>query len=502
MHANTPSMTSTSDRVRHFFNDRFPWPFWLILLGAAALRFSLSLWNRDFWYDEAFTGILLGSPWDEMNRMIVADVHPPLYYWLAKPLSSAFGYSPAGIRLFSVVMSIASLFPLYRIGVRLFSRRVATAAVFLFAFSPFAVEYAQEARMYSLFGFLMLLSVSHFHLALKEGRDRDWIMWGVFGGLSFLTHYLSLFFFPLFFIVFVVWRISIDKKTWWKAVFGDRGFWIGVASILPFFLSWSTIFLTHVSKGNLGWIDVTFFSALPSTVQIFLFGHPPGTGGVPSANPFRGIFDGSSVGLIVLIASAALFALAWHGKRKRGEILILSGLSVGVLLLLIVLSHLDIKLYVSRYFMPAALFTYLLIPGLVFTRFRGRFALPIFLLAYSLLLVFLKPIPYDSDWSRIAGMRTSGMLPERTIITTDPFAYTSARYYFGTDNVRYHNRNNPAEDFSGWVVVGNENRLLTAEAVREFPDAVIVTGSCDWAGLRLEEVFRLEKHSVCRLVRP
>ena len=62
----------------------------LIVVVAVWLRFSPIIWERDMWYDEAFTGILLKAPFGEMNQMIFDDVHPPLYYWLAKPWSAMF----------------------------------------------------------------------------------------------------------------------------------------------------------------------------------------------------------------------------------------------------------------------------------------------------------------------------------------------------------------------------------------------------------------------------
>lgn len=477
----------------------FYWQLGIIILSALVLRFSPILWNRDFWYDEAFTGILLQSPWGEMNRMIFADVHPPLYYWLVKPLASLFNYSPMGIRLFSILMSLGSLISIFWIGKKMFSLRTGILSAVFFAFSPFAIQYAQEARMYSLFGFLFLWAVWFFYQALKKNRFKDWILWGIFGGLAFLTHYLSLFFFVLFYLVFVFWRIIFDKKEWHKAFFGEKGFWLGTGTIFIFFLAWVKIFIAHISKGNLGWIDVTYFSALPSTIQIFLFGHLPGIGGVPVANAFRELFDGSSVGLLVLIFGTILFVLNWQKNQKRKEFFLLTGLSLGVLIFLILLSHLNIKLYVSRYFMPAALLVYLLLSGLILTFFQEKKAWLWTALIFALFLIFLKPITYHSDWSQIVFLKNYGFITENVFITSNPFDYTSARYYFGEENVRYYNKNNPLEDFSGWVVVGNQNRIETLDELKKYENAVIVDDTCLWQGIELEEFFKTENLSVCRI---
>lgn len=488
-------------RIRAFLSEYAPWQLWLILLVGIALRVTPMLWLRDFWYDEAFTGILLKSSWGDMNRMIVADVHPPLYYWLAKPFAAPFHYSPLGIRLFSVVTGIATVWSLFFVGKRFFSRETGLLAAFIFAISPFAVEYADEARMYSLFGLLMLWATRFFSRALSEGRTRDWVLWGIFGGLSFLTHYLSVFFFVMFYAAFVGHRIIFDGRPGRKALLGDRGFYAGVGTIAVFFLGWLKVFIAHVSKGNLGWIDVTYLSALPSTIQIFLFGHRPGTGGVPTANPFRDFFDGSSAGLVVLLLVAILLTVLWMRNARRKEVFLLSVLSLGTPVFLILLSHVDIRLYVSRYLMPAAVLFILLSSFALTGLCRRKTAWLGSAAIFALLALFLKPIPYDSDWSRIASMREEGVIRAKTVVASDPFAYTTARYYFGETDVRYYNRGNPTEDFSGWVVVGNGNRIDTLDGVRGLGDAVVVSDTCDWEGLPLTELFRLDRLSVCAIPR-
>lgn len=181
----------------------------VILFTAAILRFSAALFTRDYWYDEAFTGILLKAPWGQMNQMIFADVHPPLYYWLSKLWAAPLAYSPAGIRSFSVLMGIATIGSMIYIGRRMFNYRAGLLAAAITALSPFAIEYSQEARMYALFGFLMLWAMWFFYRALQTDERKYWIAWGICAGLSFYTHYLSLFFFVLFYGAYVVYKFSI-----------------------------------------------------------------------------------------------------------------------------------------------------------------------------------------------------------------------------------------------------------------------------------------------------
>ena len=187
-------------------------------------------------------------------------------------------------------------------------------------------------------------------------------------------------------------------------------------------------------------------------------------------------------------------------RSKRKEFFLLSGLSVGVLIFLILLSHLNIKLYVSRYFMPAAYLVYLLLAGLLLTFFSEKKAWLWTAGIFSLFLLLLKPITYSSDWNQIAQLKKGGFIQEQIFVASNPFDYSTARYYFGQANVRYHNKNNPGEDFSGWVVVGNHNRIETLAQLSQLKNAVVVDGSCAWVGVKLEEIFKTEKLAVCRIV--
>ncbi len=497
--------------------------FWvlpiLVVILAVLIRFSPVLEDRDFWYDEAFTGILLKQPLPEMNQMIFDDVHPPLHYWIAKPWSAMFDYSPAGIRSLSIVFGVLTVISLFWIGWKMFNKRAGMLAAIIATFSPFAIQYSQEARMYSLFGFLLLWAVWFFYRALQKNKIKDWVLWGVFGGLAFLTHYLSLFFFVMFYVAYVLYQKNFNKKEIFNipftkkaknkgaVLFGDKGFWIGVGVIALFFLSWIKIFITHMLKGNLGWIDVSYLSDIPSTLQIFLFGHLPGTGGVPEANSFAdlainksSIFNGSSVGLLVLILLTVLFVVAWKKNQKRKEFLVLSLISIGTLAFLILLSYVNIKLYVSRYFMPSAVLFYLLGAGLITEVFKKKWAWLITLFIYALLLLGLNQITYQTGWSQFFKAYEKGLFQKEYIITSNPFEYTSARYYFGKDKVRYYNKANPMEDFSGWVVVGNENRIEDEAELMEYKESsIVVDRDCNWEIAELEKVAEFEDYQICKI---
>ncbi len=295
----------------------------IILLIAIILRFLPMFWRRDFWYDEAFTGIITRMSWSDMWWMIFHDVHPPLYYYLLKPWASLFHYSAFGFRSFSVLFGVFGIVSIYYISKKLFSQKVALISAFLMTVSPFAIQYSQEARMYALFGFLSLWLTYFFISALQKNNWRDWLAWGAVGILFLYTHYLALFTFFIFYLTALSYKLFFNKekflteksatemiKLFFKNIFINKKFISAVALIGFFFVLWLPTLKQHMSRKGLGWVPVVYVSEIPSTLQFFFYGHQPGKILEPIPNEFRNLnfslsqekagnlFDGSSLGLL------------------------------------------------------------------------------------------------------------------------------------------------------------------------------------------------------------
>ena len=185
---------------------------YLILAVASFLR----IWKidyRDFWYDEAFTGVAVKEKFWSMINLIIKDVHPPLYYVSAKIFSSFFDYSVFGIRLYSAVFGVLGIWAVYLFAKNLFGKKAALWASAIMAISPFAIQYSQEARMYAMFGFLFTLASYFFMRGLQTEKKKYYYLWGIFLGLSALTHYMGIITAPVFFLVSFGWKIFEDRRT-------------------------------------------------------------------------------------------------------------------------------------------------------------------------------------------------------------------------------------------------------------------------------------------------
>ena len=145
-----------------------------ILLGLAVLLLSFAslflIGSKSFWLDEAYS-IQLVHSWPTMwSQLFIYDHNAWLYYILLYGWAR-LGNSEAYVRGLSALFAIASLPVYYLLSKKLFGKKVAFIAVFLLAVNGFYIQYAQEARSYSLFFFLCLLSTLLFiHLLHKQSK--------------------------------------------------------------------------------------------------------------------------------------------------------------------------------------------------------------------------------------------------------------------------------------------------------------------------------------------
>ncbi|HEX2907483.1 MAG TPA: glycosyltransferase family 39 protein, partial [Phototrophicaceae bacterium] len=129
---------------------------------ALVLRL-INLGGRALWYDEAFAVLFSEKG---LNAMLygtltpvvggAADIHPLLYYSTLNVWMAIFGQSAVAVRLWSVVLGVATIGSLYLLGRDLFGPRIGLAAAFITAIMPFQVQYSQETRMYALLGLLLV----------------------------------------------------------------------------------------------------------------------------------------------------------------------------------------------------------------------------------------------------------------------------------------------------------------------------------------------------------
>jgi mannosyltransferase len=144
----------------------------VVALGVAAaiLRFAF-LARKPFWFDECFSvEVARLSPHDFARLLWRREANMSLYYFFLRGWLH-WGSSPVVIRSLSVIFSLAVLPAIYWLAAKLFDRHVALLSVALVSVNAYQIRYAQEARSYSLFVLLAILS-SGFFVATQQRASR------------------------------------------------------------------------------------------------------------------------------------------------------------------------------------------------------------------------------------------------------------------------------------------------------------------------------------------
>ncbi len=193
----------------------------LVLIGLYMVTYNLSY--EVYWQDEvtsiyAAKGILhTGLP-----KLISGFIYQKaeLYsYMLAVPMA-IFGDGPIATRALSVIEYVLSLVLTYFIGRYFLGRRVGLLAMLLLVFSPMAVRWGREARMYQQAELLLLISVYLFYRAVQPRAPSRYIYLSMFSIVAmYLSHEETFILLPAIALYFVLTqRLSwIRNPHWWIA---------------------------------------------------------------------------------------------------------------------------------------------------------------------------------------------------------------------------------------------------------------------------------------------
>lgn len=121
----------------------------VILTIAAIFRFW-ALGKQPFWLDEGYSWWDARQSLADLWRLVPqCDPHPPLYFVLLKGWAWLFGDGAWAMRALSASMGVATTGFVWLAG-REIDWRAGLIAALLFALAPFQIEFAHEARPYTL----------------------------------------------------------------------------------------------------------------------------------------------------------------------------------------------------------------------------------------------------------------------------------------------------------------------------------------------------------------
>ena len=166
------------------------------LIGIAGITlFALILRliaTRGLWLDEATSVTQAQLPFGQMlDSLRTTDVHPPLHHAVLWVTVHLFGTGQMVVRAPSIIAGTLMIPVLWLTGRELWGPRAGLAAATLAAVAPFAVWYAQEARMYAFFMFFCTCALYAQLRAMRSGQRRWWVAFALASAAALWSQYFT-----------------------------------------------------------------------------------------------------------------------------------------------------------------------------------------------------------------------------------------------------------------------------------------------------------------------
>lgn len=191
-------------------------PLLLILLIGLLLRTLLALKPDLGMWDERFHALVAKNLTnDPLHPRLITDgvlalnfrewwlcdtwlAKPPLTLWMMALSMKIFGFNIVGLRAFTVLLAIGTLYLAYRIALMVFQRKVALFATFFMAVNGYLLEVNSGFRsgdhVETFFLFFFHLAMFFLARARNDLKTADMVKVGITGGLTFLCKWNMSFF--------------------------------------------------------------------------------------------------------------------------------------------------------------------------------------------------------------------------------------------------------------------------------------------------------------------
>lgn len=166
------------------------WGYVALLFLAAGVCISVFTLASpySYWLDELYSVTASNENFASLHRILLHDLHPPLYQLLLKGWIAVFGDSEFSTRFLSWLFAIASLYPLWKFSKKHGSVFLACSLI-VFSTNMLFTFYANESRSYAMALFFATLASTYYYAALNKQISTGFLIACV--ALS-LTHYFGL----------------------------------------------------------------------------------------------------------------------------------------------------------------------------------------------------------------------------------------------------------------------------------------------------------------------
>jgi len=409
-----------------------------IIVVGIGLR-SYQLTSRSLWFDEAFSWRLVQFSYSEMIARDATDVHPPLYYILLKAWSTIFATSLLSLRSFSIFFAALTLLATYLFTSQSFrSPPAGLLATALLALAGWQIQFAWEARMYTLGTALLLLSSWQLILAIRTRKLTNWILYALLTSALSYVHYYAFFSIAAQFI-FIAGYILVVTKGRIGEILQSRLAWQSIGALvllILLFIPWLPTFLAQNSQVQQSyWIPGIGGWSIPDTFYR-MFAPTPG---IPSHTGLGWItlailpIASTFIGLILLVSTNNQGKISSPHSSDASWLVFCS--ATVPFALSILLSFIGQSLYQDRFFVFAHLFIIIALAVLL-----TRLPLKTLRITTIVLALTASLVAYISYWQQMSITTKPGARAATTaiverlnnnepIVVSSPFIYFSILHY-------------------------------------------------------------------------
>ncbi len=396
-----------------------------------------------------------GSMWGTI-KLVVVDVHLPLYFVLLHIWEMFFGMSVTSLRSMSLLFLLASIPAFYYLGKEAYGKKVGLLLVGFAALSPFLNWFGAETRMYTLLLLVTILNQLFFLRLWKRNHTHNrayaWIFYGLTVVFGVYTHY----FFSFILFVQAIFYL-IHKKT-----FPAKSFrYFAIVATLAAGLLGAWFYLRMITGTN----DSDPHLVAPSSVDVFnVF-----------SNFFIG-FQGNTFNTIFLslwpLAIFGSFALlSKHTTLAKQTIYFLMNVFIPIALAFIISATIR-PLFLSRYLTIILPSIYILIIHYV-TLYPKKMqtyviaGLCVVLSASLFAQAFSETAPSNENFREASAYVSAVAEPQDLFVLSAPFiTYPIEYYYQGQARL---------STFPIW------NRYEESKQIPEYSEESLISATDEWS---------------------
>lgn len=236
----------------------------LALLGVALGLRLYGLTRNSLWLDES-SDLLRAYNLNFLDTLTVHEPylnHPPLYFPIMHLWAKSFGLGEIAVRMFSVVMALATLPLIYLLVKHWLNRNVALIATLLLGVAPLHLFWSQSVRPYSWYTLMVVISMALIWL-ISEKPLQNW-RWVAYGFSAVLLLYAQYSSFHVIFAQVLFLAIVLNRNTAALLRLGITLVLLGLS-----FVPWLGNFMEQAQAGPAFYLNFTGPSQITETIEAF-----------------------------------------------------------------------------------------------------------------------------------------------------------------------------------------------------------------------------------------